>query len=163
MVWCDECERYGHHSDYCNAVWCDDCGRCIQSGANNWQSNKNNLAQHAKTHRPRNLACPVCGEQRFHSATGVALHFEGGNCTKCRNPGQAAGLTYQFVRNQAPNFLNHAICDRDFTHEVNPNYVPNNAYNCPTCGKNFSKFASLSQHMEDAHRQNAPRFQALGW
>ena len=47
-------------------------------------NNQNELTMHMQTHRPRNTACPVCGEIRFASAANAVAHVESGSCSGCR-------------------------------------------------------------------------------
>jgi len=146
--------RWSFEED-CNALRCSypDCNRIIQTEANNHRHNNNNLVQHQNRHRPRNLTCPGCGEQRFNTASGVALHFERGHCTACRDQETAEAAVFGLINRRLPQFLNHAICDEDITHEFDNNYVPAQAYRCPHCNKIFNRFSSLNQHLEARHGQ----------
>ncbi len=64
--------------------------------------NANELEMHMQTHRPRNVACPLCGEQRFRSGANVVQHVEEGGCTKCSlNKQIARQLVYNYVQNNA--------------------------------------------------------------
>ncbi|KAL7576684.1 hypothetical protein ACA910_005610 [Epithemia clementina (nom. ined.)] len=47
---------------------CRVCDRCFD--------NNNQLNMHLQVHRPRNVACPVCGERRFRSGANAVQHVE---------------------------------------------------------------------------------------
>lgn len=161
----DECQKcgYGDHFTHdCNALWCPEpgCGKLIQSQQNSLAGNRNNLGQHQKTHRARDLACPACGERRFGSGSAVAIHFEGGYCSSCRDKDSAEKVVYDFVKRKMPNYTNQAALTWDCTYEITGE-VPRDAYCCKYCDRVFQKFASLAQHIEDRHRMNPPQLPAI--
>ena len=128
---------------------CDYCGREFQS--------ENSLAQHMKTHRPKNVSCPICGEQRIGSAANAVAHVESGYCSGCRGQDEARRQIYQYVSGHAPN-----LCVPMLENGGHSDQVPNSPYKCTYCGKQFGQLSSQMNHEQDVHH-NDRRMQQLGW
>ena len=71
---------------------CHECGRVF--------ANSNELNMHMQVHRPRNVACPVCGETRFRSGANAVQHVESGYCTGCRGQDRARENIYKYAQSQ---------------------------------------------------------------
>lgn len=111
--------------------------------------NANDLAQHTKTHAPRTVACPVCGEVCFRSGTNAVQHVESGSCRGCRGKDNARNKIFEFVSNNraTQQFLALAIEDKPH-HRGGPGDLP---YRCSHCSKRFRQFSQLMQHETDKH------------
>ena len=119
-----------------------------------------------QTHNPRNVPCPVCGEQRFRSATNAVQHVESGACSGCRGRDNARQRIYEFIGNvQVGNkMFNILTCSLMFIYLqgsqgmlANPpaleyncgtrtGAVPDIPYKCQACGKKYKQVSSLMQH-----------------
>lgn len=116
----------------------------------------NELNMHLQVHRPRDVACPVCGEQRFRSGANAVQHLESGYCRGCLGRDHARQHIYQWASQQHgmqrymtpshhPMLTNGAA--------AHPNYggVPDLPYHCPDCGKSFRQASQLLQHQDQKH------------
>ena len=100
-------------------------------------------------HKPRNVSCPVCGEQRFRNPRDAVAHVESGYCTSCTGQDNALKHIYQFTQQRAPQYLSNRLMIG------NGDYgVPDKAYSCNSCGKAFQKLSSLMQHQGSVHGSN---------
>jgi hypothetical protein len=99
----------------------------------------NELKMHLQTHRPQNVACPLCGEDRFRSTANVVQHVESGSCSGC--PGKSNAKV--MVRN---------ITDIP-SHAVDGDYECNDVadFPCPDCNKCFPHCSQLCQHIDNKH------------
>lgn len=110
---------------------------------------------HMQVHRPRNVECPVCGEQRFRSGANAVQHVESGYCPGCRgSKAQARQQIYDFARRQRgmQPFLNGTPLlgyGDDYS-----STVPKLPYKCPECSKSFHQLGSLLQHQDQKHSRN---------
>ena len=137
-------------------VTCKDCDRdftrCVECGrefhGRNMTDSLNQLREHQKTHRPKNIVCPVCRsqEKKFKSGADAVLHVESGYCPGCRGRDNAERQIYNFVRRQAPGLINNQLMI-----EYGDSAVPSNAYSCSYCNKAFSKLSALMQHQSSKH------------
>ena len=100
-----------------------------------------------KVHQPRNVACPLCGEERFRSSINAVQHVEAGACSRCRGQGNARRQVFDFIsRNEAtrqfvrgvPQLEYHGGCEQD---------IPERPYVCQMCSRDFKNMSSLMQHM----------------
>mmetsp|Transcript_16355 Transcript_16355/g.39897 ORF Transcript_16355/g.39897 Transcript_16355/m.39897 type:complete len:236 (+) Transcript_16355:62-769(+) len=110
--------------------------------------NENNLQQHMQVHQPRNVACPVCGEQRFRSATNAVQHVESGSCSSCRGKDNARDAIYRFVSAKAPQLLNQRAIGYFSDSDEEPPEYP---YECSYCSKAFRQLSQQMQHEKDKH------------
>ena len=161
---CAECQEYRSIDDFSNNQWykgeaisrCMDCVNrvcyCPECGQS--FNNHNELKMHSQVHRPRNVACPVCGEQRFRSGANAVQHVESGSCSSCRGKDNARKQIYRFASNQRKmqRFLTNTPL---LTNGSNDDYhVPEYPYRCPECSKPFRQLSQLLQHQDNKHRRN---------
>lgn len=119
---------------------------------------ENELSQHMKIHRSRNVACPVCGDRRFRSGANAVAHVESGFCRGCLGKDNARSAIHGFVSQNAPQLRNKMI-----GYEENySNDVPDLPYACTYCRKAFKSLSSMMNHEEDKHR-NVRSTQQIGW
>ena len=139
---------------------CPTCDRVFDHW--NPKCNENSLRQHLqvvffndvhyvnillKVHQPRNVPCPLCGEERFRSSINAVQHVEAGACSKCRGQDNARRQVFDFIsRNEAtrqfvrgvPQLEYHGGCEQD---------IPERPYACQMCPRDFKNMSSLMQHM----------------
>jgi DNA-directed RNA polymerase subunit RPC12/RpoP len=121
---------------------CSDCSRTFD--------NQNNLEMHKQVHRPRNVGCPICGEERFKSGANAVQHVESGYCTGCRGVDNARNQIYKFASSKPQ--MQHYLHDVPMlTNGGSTNYVPDFPYNCPDCSKAFRQLSQLLQHQDQKH------------
>jgi len=136
-------------SQYCPPVpaptyfyQCRECYREFNS--------QNELDMHMQVHRPRNVSCPVCGEQRFLSPANAIQHVESGYCTGCLGRDNARQQIYQYAQGQRrmqPFMTGTPLL-------ANGSYnsgVPDLPYQCPQCAKSFRQLSQLYQHQDNKH------------
>lgn len=60
---------------------------------------------HLQVHRPRNDACPICGDRRFRSGANAVQHVESGYCSGCYSTDgdNDRQQIYNFARSQHLN------------------------------------------------------------
>jgi DNA-directed RNA polymerase subunit RPC12/RpoP len=104
--YCAECDEWCGCSQFSRNQWMkgDGCSRCkacvggyqnptYQCGECYREFNcQNELNMHMQVHRPRNVACPICGEQRFRTGANAVQHVESGYCTGCRGQDNAGRI-----------------------------------------------------------------------
>jgi DNA-directed RNA polymerase subunit RPC12/RpoP len=150
---CDECGRFTNKftknqlsRGYSRCMDCTgsypyNCPTCSREF-----SSENALRQHSVVHKPRDVSCPVCGDQKFRNPRDAVAHVESGYCSGCRGQDRALRHIYEFTQQRAPQFLSNRLMigngDQD---------VPTNAYACNSCGRAFKKLSSLMQHQSSAH------------
>ncbi|KAL7576681.1 hypothetical protein ACA910_005608 [Epithemia clementina (nom. ined.)] len=111
---------------------------------------------HQQVHRPRNVACPVCGDQRFRSGANAVQHVESGYCRGCRGtPAQARQQIYEFASRQPRmrRYMNQATMleyDSDYD-DYGDRGVPELPYHCPECSRSFRNLSQLLQHQDQKH------------
>jgi hypothetical protein len=102
---------------------------------------------------PRNVACPVCKEQRFKSGANAVQHVESGYCTGCLGVDNARNQIYQFASSK-PQMQHYLTSVPMLTNGSNTNYVPDLPYNCPDCSKSFRALSQLLQHQDQKHNNH---------
>jgi DNA-directed RNA polymerase subunit RPC12/RpoP len=124
---------------------CSDCSRTFD--------NQNNLDMHKQVHRPRNVSCPICGEQRFKSGANAVQHVESGYCNGCKGVDNARNQIYQFAssKRQMQQYLNGRPM---LTNGGSTNHVPNYPYHCQECSKAFHHLSQLLQHQDQKHNNH---------
>lgn len=153
--WRDNCEfssnqwRKGNGSSRCKycvggypKYQCGQCDRVFKT--------QNELNMHMQVHRPRNVACPLCGEARFRSGANAVQHVESGYCTACKGADYARQQIYEFSRRQQgmQPFLNDVPM---LTDGGVYDSVPDYPYHCPQCAKSFRQMSQLLQHQDQKH------------
>eukprot|EP00729_Bicosta_minor_P013452 gene13452-19883_t len=155
---CRDCEEWCDYGDFSNNQWRKGEGssRCQDCVAGSQQTNE--LTMHMQTHRPRNTACPVCGEIRFASAANAVAHVESGSCSGCRGTrNQAASHIYRFAQQHAPGTLHRS---QMMLENGGSESMPDEPYGCRQCGRTFRQLSSMMQHSQDAHGSG---LQQIGW
>jgi DNA-directed RNA polymerase subunit RPC12/RpoP len=150
--YCDErFYSHAHLADHVNSAHnvCPTCGRDFRS--------PNGLFQHQKSHAPRNVSCPICGEQRFRNAANAVAHVESGYCAGCLGKDHARAQIHQFVTHNAPR-----LCVPAIENGYGGGGVPDRPYRCTDCGKTFASLSAQMNHEGDVHGNNR-RLQQLGW
>lgn len=122
------------------------CHECGQSYAN-----QNELNMHSQVHRPRSVACPVCGEVRFRSGANAVQHVESGYCTGCLGADNARDQIYRFASGQRS--MNRYMTEAPRLTYGDGSYggVPDTPYHCPDCSKSFRQLSQLLQHQDQKH------------
>mmetsp|Transcript_11022 Transcript_11022/g.18276 ORF Transcript_11022/g.18276 Transcript_11022/m.18276 type:complete len:180 (-) Transcript_11022:206-745(-) len=123
---------------------CDECHRTF--------GDQNQLTMHMQVHRPRNVACPVCHEQRFASGANAVQHVESGYCTGCRGTENARDSIYKFAQQQRgmrPHMANVPM----LTNGSHNSGTPDFPYQCNQCQKSFRQMSQLLQHNDAKHGQ----------
>ncbi|KAL9184069.1 hypothetical protein ACHAXT_002155 [Thalassiosira profunda] len=122
-----------------------ECGECYRTF-----NNQNELNMHIQVHRPRNVACPVCGDKRFRSGANAVQHVESGYCRGCAGADNARQQIYQYAQSKramqpymtgTPLLTNGGYHDR----------VPDLPYQCRECAKSFRQLSQLMQHQDQKH------------
>jgi len=155
-AWCDVCDRgftsqnnLQMHMQTHEDVWCRECDRVF--------STPNSKRQHMQVHLPRNVACPICGDVRFKSATNAVQHVETGGCPGCPGADNARNAIYGFVRQRGGHLLAQAPMLEYGGRTATAPALP---YECQFCTRAFRQLSSMMQHQAAAHQTSAP---ALGW
>ena len=122
------------------------CGECYRSFAS-----QNELNMHMQVHRPRNVACPVCGEQRFRSGANAVQHVESGYCTGCLGKDNAREQIYRFAAGQSS--MGRYMTERPLLTYGGTisGPVPDKPYCCKECSKSFHQLSQLLQHQDQKH------------
>lgn len=161
--YCSECNEWRVCSEFSRNQWrkgdgCSRCNTCV-SGFRKFQcgecyrefNTQNQLNMHMQVHRPRNVACPICGEQRFRSGANAVQHVESGYCSGCYgSQDYARQQIYQFAQRQSgmQPFLNGTPM---LTNGGYNNSVPDFPYQCPECARSFRQLSQLLQHQDQKH------------
>ena len=114
------------------------CGQC-----NRVFKSQNQLNMHMQVHRPRNVACPLCGVQKFRSGANAVQHVESGYCTACTGADFARQQIYEYARRQ-----------QGMQRFMNGTPMP---YQCPECTKSFRQLSQLLQHQDQKHGRHTRR------
>ena len=117
---------------------CDECGRVFQD-FNSYKIHQQNY------HRPRDVPCPVCGEERFKSGAGAAQHFESGGCSGCHGQEQARRMAYNFVKSQAAT-QQFMVPQLTYCGDSDGG-IPDTPYQCTNCYRQFREVSAMMQHM----------------
>lgn len=176
--YCAQCNEWCKGSDFSSNQWrkgegysrCRDCvsGSQYSSGVcgyaveyqpspsyrcivcNRDFNSQNELNMHQQVHRPRNVACPVCGEVRFRSPANAVQHVESGFCSGCNGRDNARLQIYQYARAHrgmqkyltgTPLLTNGSVYQG----------VPDYPYQCRQCAKSFRNLSQLMQHEDQKH------------
>jgi DNA-directed RNA polymerase subunit RPC12/RpoP len=126
---------------------CQECYRDFNSD--------NELQMHMQVHRPRNVACPVCGDRRFRSSANAVQHVESGYCTGCQGRDNARQQIYRFASNSGR--MNQYLTETPLLTYGGNNYnndVPDFPYKCPQCNVSFRQLSQLMQHQDNKHNNN---------
>lgn len=93
---CADCDDYRSRSSFSSNQWrkgdgVSRCSDCVNGGGGRRAPNislfhkchdcrlcntQNELNMHRQVHRPRDVACPVCGVKRFRSGANAVQHVE---------------------------------------------------------------------------------------
>lgn len=105
-----------------------------------------------KVHRPRDVACPLCGDRRFDSDASAVSHIEAGSCTKCSGRDRAREEIYKYVSStpHAQQYLSDQLAIGGGYHGGYGS-VPDTPYACQECARDFKSMSSLMQHTSDKH------------
>jgi len=141
---------------------CPTCHRVFDY-FNNKRANRNSMEEHMQVHKPKTVSCPVCGDQRFRSATNAVQHVESGACPNCPGRDTARKAIHGFIAGHQET--RHMLVSRpqlQYNGSGAPGYgpVPDRPYNCGHCQKTFKDLSSKMQHEERSH-DTAPRRRAL--
>lgn len=167
--YCAECGDWLDSNMYSNNQWNkgDSYSRCMECvgysqpqpqykcrQCNNTYNTSNELEMHMQVHRPRTVACPVCGEGRFKSGANAVQHLESGYFTGCRGTDNAREQIYRFASKQKT--MNRFMNDVPRLTYDNSDYgqVPDLPYTCRECCKSFRQLSQLLQHQDNKHQQN---------
>mmetsp|Transcript_74552 Transcript_74552/g.112331 ORF Transcript_74552/g.112331 Transcript_74552/m.112331 type:complete len:179 (-) Transcript_74552:222-758(-) len=131
------------------------CGQCYREF-----NSHNNLQMHMQVHRPRTVACPVCGDTRFKSGANAVQHVESGYCTGCRGTSNARAQIYQYASQKAAmsRYINGTPLLTNGSYN-DPGGVPDFPYQCPECARSFRQLSQLLQHQDQKHSRHL----ALGY
>ena len=168
---CSECGEYWcSKDDFSRNQWrkgvgvsrCNDCVNGYSSATISFQceecyrafNTQNELNMHRQVHRPKNVACPVCGDRRFRSGANAVQHVESGYCTGCRGADNARDQIYRFANSQSgmtPYLTGNAprLTNGGYHDGTTPDYP----YHCGPCNKFFRQMSQLLQHNDQKHGQ----------
>lgn len=157
---CSQCRRWKCGDDYSNNQWrkgdgCSRCRRCVDGYfcrvCRRQFDHPNELEMHMQTHRPRSIACPLCGEERFRSGANAVQHVESGYCSGCRGSANARRQIYRFASSQngMQPYVNNA--PRLTYGDYDDDDVPEHPYSCPDCLRDFKHLSQLLQHQDNKH------------
>jgi len=168
--YCADCELYLSNSQFSSNQWrkgdgnsrcrdcvdgstkygCGECGRSFQT--------QNELNMHMQVHRPRDVACPICGERRFRSGANAVQHVESGYCSGCRGRDNARQEIYRYASGKSvmqPYMSGTPL----LTDGSGTTIVPDFPYHYPDCAKSFRNLSQLLQHQDQKHRN----YRTLGY
>lgn len=142
-------QSYGQAASYTPSVsyQCQECYREFNSD--------NELQMHMQVHRPRNVACPVCGDKRFRSSANAVQHVESGYCTGCQGKDNARLQIYQFASKSGQ--MNQYLSETPmltYGGNNNNNDVPDYPYKCRQCNVSYRQLSQLMQHQDNKHNNN---------
>lgn len=160
--YCSQCDRHLSNSSFSGNQWRKGEGysRCYDCVNSNYSfqcdkcykqfNDSNQLKMHMQVHRPRNVACPVCGDVKFGSAANAVQHVESGYCRGCLGKDNARDQIYNFA---AKNGMGRYMTEVPMlTNGNNYNgYVPDYPYCCPDCSVSFRNLSQLMQHQDSKH------------
>jgi DNA-directed RNA polymerase subunit RPC12/RpoP len=131
------------HVDQCHRFACGICHREFKT--------QNNLNMHMQVHRPKTVACPVCGDQRFKSGANAVQHVESGFCRGCKGQANARQQIYDFASRQRamrPHMSDVPLLENGGRGGQG---VPDFPYCCAECSKSFRQLSQLLQHQDQKH------------
>lgn len=162
---CSECGEWCSSGDFSRNQWrkgsgnsrCNDCvnGYCSFQCETCYRefNTSNELNMHRQVHRPKNVACPVCGDRRFRSGANAVQHVESGYCTGCRGTDNARDQIYRFANAQSgmrPYLTNTPMLTNGGYQDGS---TPDYPYECRPCNKSFRQMSQLLQHNDQKHGQ----------
>jgi Zinc-finger of C2H2 type/Zinc finger, C2H2 type len=158
---CSQCRTWKCGDDYSNNQWYKGdgysrCRSCVDGYfcqvCDREFNHPNHLKMHIQTHRPRSIACPLCGEERFRSGANAVQHVESGYCSGCRGRDNARKGIYNFVckQREMQPYLTDVPRLTNGSH-YNDNGVPDFPYTCPDCGICYRQLSQLLQHQDNKH------------
>ena len=157
---CSQCRTWRSCDDYSNNQWrkgegYSRCWRCVEGYfcqvCSRQFNNTNELKMHMQVHRPRNVACPLCGEERFRSGANAVQHVESGYCSGCRGRPNAERNIFRFASSQPAMqpFMNNVP---QLTYGgYDDNEMPEFPYWCPDCRISYRHLSQLLQHRDNKH------------
>ena len=168
--YCSECDDWCSNSQFSRNQWMKGdgssrCKDCVGGGGysqfqcgecNRVFNSQNQLNMHMQVHRPRNVACPLCGVQKFRSGANAVQHVESGYCTACTGADFARQQIYEYARRQQgmQRFMNGTPM---LTNGGYNDSVPDYPYQCPECTKSFRQLSQLLQHQDQKHGRHTRR------
>jgi len=104
-----------------------------------------------QVHRPKNVACPVCGDARFSSGANAVQHVESGYCRGCKGKDFARQQIYEYAATKRQ--MNPYMTNVPMLTNGNQAYggVPDFPYTCQECNKSFRQLSQLMQHQDNKH------------
>mmetsp|Transcript_3463 Transcript_3463/g.5511 ORF Transcript_3463/g.5511 Transcript_3463/m.5511 type:complete len:163 (-) Transcript_3463:444-932(-) len=112
----------------------------------------NNLQQHMQVHQPRNVRCPLCGNQRFRNAANAVQHVESGYCTSCLGQSNARSQVFNFIQSHDRT---RSLLSNDALRIQNGGQwdgtVPEVPYACNYCRQRFRQLSQMTQHEAAKH------------
>ncbi len=157
---CVECDCYCEYDDFSRNQWmkgdgysrCKDCVGYVCATCQRVFTTENQLNMHQQVHRPRDVACPVCGDRRFRSGANAVQHVESGFCSGCRGSENARQQIYNFASQQTQmrRYLTETPMLTYGGYENN-RAVPDFPYECRDCNKAFRQLSQLLQHQDQKH------------
>jgi Zinc-finger of C2H2 type len=157
---CSQCQENKSSGDFSGNQWskgdggsrCNDCvHRPVCCGVcHRTFTGQNELDMHMQTHRPRNVACLLCGDKRFASPANAIQHVESGYCRECRGAKKARRRIRSFAiqNKRLHRFLSVVPL---LTNGEQEGDVPEFPYQCEYCNKLFRQMGQLQQHLEQKH------------
>mmetsp|Transcript_27794 Transcript_27794/g.59433 ORF Transcript_27794/g.59433 Transcript_27794/m.59433 type:complete len:178 (+) Transcript_27794:275-808(+) len=128
-----------------------ECGICHREFGS-----QNSLQMHMQVHRPKKIACPVCGDRRFGSGANAVQHVESGFCRGCRGSDNAREQIYKFALQQRG--MRQFMTDHPMLTNGNNNRrsggVPDYPYECRLCNRAFRQMSQLLQHNDQKHNNH---------
>ena len=157
---CSDCGCSLPRDDYSNNQWnkgsgysrCYDCVNQVYECSVCYRTfqGQNQLNMHMQVHRPRAVACPVCGDTRFRTGANAVQHVESGFCSGCRGVDNARAQIHQFAQGQRA-MQQFMVPQLEYGGASGPGDVPDYPYQCRPCGKYFRQLSQLLQHQDQKH------------
>ncbi|KAI2499137.1 zinc finger protein [Fragilaria crotonensis] len=168
--YCSQCGQF--ENDYSNNQWAKGegqsrCRPCVDEGQAQRYSrvatpyfgcatcgrefgSQNEVNMHMQVHRPKEVACPICGDRRFGSGANAVQHVESGSCTGCRGQANARDQIYKYAsaKGQMQQFISTPMLEyQGYTNTGTPEFP----YHCQPCNKKFRQMSQLLQHQDQKH------------
>lgn len=159
---CAQCKCYMSRNNFSSNQWrkgdgISRCANCINgvfvcNECDRTFKDKNALMMHMQVHRPRSVACPICGEERFRSGANAVQHVESGFCRGCKGEDNARKQIYKFASRQAAMRPFMTSVPQITYGGYDCDSVPSLPYQCKDCSKSFRQLSQLLQHQDQKHR-----------